>query len=536
MRRRYFLFGSLATGLGGCAGLSAGHAGGNHFTTPGTLRFSDGEDIAGLNAHIVPQVSVSQLSQLTGAYLVRFDDKARAYPELLERIPSLANGDISRDGRTITYRLRPGLVWSDGHPLEADDIVFSFSAVNNPRNNEFSRSGFDNVADVTRHNATTASVKLKAPYGSFYEVYFSSQNTPLLPKHLLGNLPDINTAPYNALPVGSGPFKFASWKRNDSVEMIANDRYYRGRPKLNRIIYKIVPDWNTVETLVRTGELDLAWLVPNGIVDRVATAPGFKRIGQAGDLRAQIQLNQTQPALRERAVRQALRLAIDRPALLHKVEHGHGYLSDSVLGPLCAEASAIPAEPYDPKRAIALLEEAGWHTGPDGVRTKDGIRLEIDIATITGTSERDSWALLIQNWWTAIGVKAGVKHYPPSVLFGPYASNGIFTRGNFTGGMSEQTYFYSGTLREIFSCSQIPPAGFNTSRYCSPKLEQLMERYDGSYDPVERKALLRSIQQTIATDVPAITLFFPQDNHVYNSDLQNIGPFANLDDAARWSI
>lgn len=536
MQRRHFLLGSLAAGAG-CTSISAVHGGGNRFTIPGTLRFSDGEDIAGLNLHITPQVAVAQLAQLTSAYLIRFDDRARPYPELLERIPSLANGDIARDGLSITYRLKRGLVWDDGHPLRADDVVFSFEAVNNPRNNEYSRTGFDLVADVAARDPYSATVKLKRPYGSFYEMFFSSQNTPLLPKHLLGSLPDINTAPYNALPVGSGPFKYRSWKRGDSVEMVANALYYRGRPKLERVIYKIVPDWNTVETLLRTGELDVAWLTPSNIADRLAAVPGFKYVGQPSDLRSQLQFNTAQPALREAAVRRALRLATDRATLLKNVEHGHGYLSDSILGPLVAEAKNIAPEPYDPKRAAALLDAAGWVPGADGVRAKHGVRLVVDIATITGAPERDTWAVLIQSWWAAIGVKTSVKHYPPSVLFAGYAADGILTRGNYTVGMDQQQYGFSGgTVLSILSCNQFPPGGFNTARYCNPKLDALLERFDGSYDPAVRTAVLAAIQRIIADEVPHLTLFFPQDNFIYNSDLQGLGTFANLDDAYRWSI
>jgi peptide/nickel transport system substrate-binding protein len=455
---------------------------------------------------------------------------------LLARIPSLANGDISQDGLSITFRLKRGLLWDDGYPLQADDVVFSFEAVNNPRNNEYSRAGFDQVADVSAKDPTTAVVKLKKPFGSFYELYFSSSNTPLLPKHLLGDMPDINTAPYNALPVGSGPFKYKSWARNDLVVMVANEKYYRGRPKLDRIEYKIVPNWNTVGTLVRTGELDVAWLVPANIVDRLASAPGFKVLGQPSGLRTQLQFNATAPPLREAAVRHALRLAIDRAELLRTVEHGHGYLSDSVLGPLTAEAAQIRAEPHDPKKAAELLEAAGWTVGSDGVRAKDGVRLVLELATISGAPERDTWAVLIQGWWSAIGVRASVKHYPPSVLFGAYAANGIFTRGNYTVGLDQQGYPVSGTLRSILACDQMPPAGFNQIRLCDPKLDSLMEQFDGSYDPALRKALLAQIQRYVAELVPLITLWFPQDNFVYNADLSGLGPFANMDDAYRWSI
>ncbi|MGH7727861.1 MAG: peptide ABC transporter substrate-binding protein [Vulcanimicrobiaceae bacterium] len=536
MRRRHFLYGSLAAGLAGCTRISAVHNAGNPFTIPGTLRYSDGEDIAGLNLHIVPQVSVQLLTQLTGAYLIRFDDHFKPYPELIERIPSQRNGDISADGLEITYRLRKELVWDDGAPLRADDVAFSFEAVNNPKNNEYSRTGFDQVVDVAARDPYTATVKLKRPYGSFYEIYFSSSNLPLLPKHLLGNLPDINTTPFNALPVGAGPFKYQSWNRNSSVEMVANDRYYRGRPKLDHVTYKIIPDWNTVQTALRTGEIDIAWLVPNNFIDHLAATPGFGRIGQPSDLRAQIEFNNAHPPLDDPLVRKALLMATDRATLVAKVEHGHASLSDSPLGPLAAGALTLGPQPYDPKGAAALLERAGWALGADGTRRKNGTPLAVEFATITGNAERDSWLVLIQSWWGALGVKVTVKHYPPSVMFGPYSEGGVLTKGTYQAGVDEQGYGYSGTLTTIFACNQFPPAGYNVIRYCNPTLDRLMARFDQTYDFDERDRLVAQIQRLIANDVPQITLFYPQDNFVYNADLKGFGPVANLDDAYRWSI
>ena len=281
----------------------------------------------------------------------------------------------------------------------------------------------------------------------------------------------------------------------------------------------------------------MGWLVPGNIVDRLATIPGFTRVGQPSALRTQLQFNTASPPLRDLVVRQALRLATDRATLLRKVEHEPGYLSEAALGPLVTDAVSISAEPYDPKRAAAMLEAAGWIAGADGVRAKNGVRLAIDIATITGNPERDTWAVLIQSWWSAIGVRANVKHYPPSVLFGAYAASGIFTRGDYTASIDQQSYGVSGASNAlIFACNQFPPAGFNVVRYCDPKLDALMERLDASYDPAFRKATLASIQRTIADAAPIVTLFFPSDNFVYNADLRNVGSFANLDDAYRWSM
>ena len=246
--------------------------------------------------------------------------------------------------------------------------------------------------------------------------------------------------------------------------------------------------------------------------------------------------NVTHPALADARVRQALRFAIDRKAILEKVEHGHGYLDESLVGPLSPYAALIAPEPYDPKRAAALLEAAGWALGGDGVRAKNGTKLSLEIATITGTSERDEWCLLIQSGWNAVGVKTSIKHYPPSILFASYQEGGILDTGKFEVAILGQGYGLAGSLDPILTCNQIPPAGFNTVRFCDPELDRMMARSSEAYDPAEAKMLSAQIQRAAAADVPIVTLFIPQDNFVVNADLKGLGNVANLDSAYRWSI
>ena len=182
----------------------------------------------------------------------------------------------------------------------------------------------------------------------------------------------------------------------------------------------------------------------------------------------------THPALADVRVRRALRFATNRPAILEKVERGHGYLSESIIGPQSPYALSIPPEPDDPKRAAALLDEAGWMTGADGIRQKNGTKLNLYISTITGSSERNNWGLLIQSWWAQVGIKTSIKHYPPSVLFGSYQEGGIQELGKYDVSMNGQGYGSSADETAILSCKQFPPGGFNTTRFCDPALDAVM--------------------------------------------------------------
>ncbi|MGH7749280.1 MAG: ABC transporter substrate-binding protein, partial [Candidatus Dormibacteria bacterium] len=286
------------------------------------LRYATGEDITGLNPHLAQQTVVNYMASMTMAYLTKTGAHNQAVPELATVVPTQANGGISKDGKTITWHLRRDAKWSDGVPFTADDVVFSTAAVLNPRNNEVSRSGWDLITKVDEPDKYTVVYHLKHQFAGFEYQFFSpaGANPCILPKHILGNLPDINHAPYNALPVGIGPFKFVSWRRSDSVEMVANPLYFRGMPKLQKIIFKIIPDRNTVLTQLRTHEIDLWSPVSRHYYPQVKAIPGLTVLRKKSYYFGHLDFNTQHPMLRDPRVRQALRYATDRKTLLAKID------------------------------------------------------------------------------------------------------------------------------------------------------------------------------------------------------------------------
>ncbi len=499
----------------------------NTFTIPHVLRYATAEDITGLNPHIAQQTVVNYLSALTMAYLLKTGPHNEAVPELATEVPSQKNGGISADGKTLTYHLRRGVKWSDGQPFDADDVVFSTHVVLNPLNNEVGRDGWDLIDKIDEPDKYTVVYHLKRPYVPAIFTFFSTAgaNPCVLPKHLLVDLPDINTAPYNSLPIGIGPFKYKFWRRADSIELEPNPLYFRGLPKLQRIVFKIVPDRNTVVTQLRTHEIDLWLPVASRYYDDLKTVPGIALLRQPSYYFGHIDFNTERPALRDPRVRRALLLATDRKTMRDKIGRGIGILQDGVISPMNpAHDPNLGFTAFDPKGAAALLERAGWKLGPDGVRVKDGARLTLEFATSAGTPDVDAANELIRTWWKAIGVELTFKHYPAPLMFAPYAQGGIVYSGRFDVISFRWGGDPLGDLSNLYECTQRPPNGQNDPRYCNKEADALMERFKETYDANARLPIGYKIQAILARDVPIFVTTIAEDIYAYNDDLRGFHP------------
>lgn len=522
-----------------CAPRAQGAEAARHpYTVPHVLRYATGEDVVGLNPHLNSQLTLAFMSSLTMAWLVRYDRRNEPVPELATAIPSRANGGISADGKTITYHLRRGAKWSDGVPFTAADVLFSVGVVRNPANNEQTHQGFDEIARVDAPDPYTVVFRLVRPYGGFYVNFFSSggANPCILPKHLLAGLKTINEAPYNALPVGIGPFKYASWKRATSVELVPDPLYFGRKPKLQRVIFKIIPDRNTVLTQLTTHELDLWIPVPAAFFDRARAVPGIATLRQGSYAYNHIDFELDHGALRDLTVRRALRLATDRASILAKIRHGVGVLQETPFPPGNPAHIDVARIPYDVTAANALLDRAGWKRGPDGIRAKNGERLDFDFAIGTGLPDTDSMLELIRVSWEQIGARFTVKRYPSPLYFAPAQTGGIIYSGKY----DVATYAWytapNGDLRNLFASDRIPPKGQNIPRFRDRATDAALQRFVGTYDRRQQRDALREVQLRLVSEVPTIVLDAREDVYAFNSDLHDfhpnqVTPFDNLVDA-----
>ncbi|HET9030633.1 MAG TPA: peptide ABC transporter substrate-binding protein [Candidatus Aquilonibacter sp.] len=501
----------------------------NSFTQPHVLRYADAGDVNTLNPHLGQFTPLLYLSRMTMAWLIRWDQNNNPIPELATEVPTQANGGVSKDGLTITYHLRHGVKWSDGAPFTADDVVFSTKVVLNPANNEVSREGWDQITKIDEPDKYTVVYHLKKPYSPFIEVFFSTAgaNPCILPKHLLAKYPNINNVPYNSLPVGIGPFKYERWDRSQQVVLVANPLYWRGRPKLDKVIYKIIPDRNTLLSQFQAKELDLWPLVPGNYLDRMKQLEPYAVMQQPGYFWNHLDFNLTNPALQDPAVRHAMLYALDRQEIIDKIGHGLGTVSDSPTPVDAPYTVKLPTTPFDIGKANALLDKAGWVKGGDGVRAKNGTRLVFRFAVPSGLQDQDNMIELMRANYQKIGVQLEVRHYPSALFFAPLQEGGIvYDAKKWDLILFAWENDGIGDFSQIYSCNGFPPAGQNDPRWCNKKAQAAMDALYGHYNQADRNKDVTAFVHAFAEDLPVIVTSQRVDVYAYNKDLKNFKPNA----------
>lgn len=507
------------------AGCSAGGSLSQGGAQPHVLRWSDGEDIDNLNPLLSTETLVNDLSSFTMGYFFVFNDKGVPVPSLCVKVPTQENDLISRDGKSITFELRHGVLWQDGAPFTSADVAFTVKTILDPKTNVLTRDGWDDIARVDTPNAYTAIFRLKRPYAAFLNRFFTPVGNPaILPKHLLEGR-DVNHDPYNALPVGLGPFKYVRWNRGNDVEMVPFDRYWGPKPKLREVVYDVVPNVNSLLTMVGSGELDAYVRVPTAQLEDARTIRGTHTIGYDTLSYGHIDFNLARPALRDLRVRRALVEAIDVKYLWSAIDRRSGFLACTPISHLSWAFDAhAPCYPFNLKAAAALLDEAGWKMGADGIRHKDGQTLSLQFAGSAGNPGLDARVLIIQRWFKQIGVALQYRIYTTNQLFASYAGGGIVATGKY----DLTSYAWSlppdPDIRNQVACTRIPPAGENYLRYCNRAVDRALDDALLTYDRAKRRADYVFVQQRLARDVPFVVLSQRTDHITIRDGVTGLRP------------
>ncbi|GAC1589967.1 MAG: peptide ABC transporter substrate-binding protein [Candidatus Velthaea sp.] len=520
-------------------GPAASSGAGNSWTRPGVLRYAQNADPKSLDPILASSTVVGDLAMFMFSYTVRYDEKAQPHPDALSEVPTVENGDVSKDGLTLKYKLRPNITWHDGAPMTSKDLWFTWKAVMNPHNNVVTTDGYKDIKDIDYSDPHVALIHMKRVYAPYLQQLFGENgNAAILPEHILAKYNDdkgsFNTAPYQSAPVGSGPFKFVSWQRGSEVRMEAYPDFYLGKPKLHEVIFKIMPDENTMVTQLRTHELDMivhgtgsAWPQYQNIPGTVAIAPPIYTYDH-------IDFNLKRPLFGDVRMRRALAYAIDRPGILEKVAHGLGTLAPADQSPLLSHAydPNVMQYPYDPAKAKALLDEMGWKPGSDGIRVKNGQRLSFNYSTQTESTNGREIQAYVQRLWHDVGVEADIKNAPTSLFF-DNTTNGILQGGRYDVAAFAWSAAADPDDSSIYSGDNLAPHGQNALFWNNRIATKAMNDALQTVDEAKRKADYAVVQQQLAADVPTIILYFRKEPLVYNSDLKGfsaspvISPFWN---------
>jgi peptide/nickel transport system substrate-binding protein len=512
--------------LGACAPSESGRSA----APDSTVRMATTVDPPGLNPLVVDSGIVAFFAPLIHGYLLRVDGAARLIPDLATRVPTLANGGISPDGRTVTYHLRRNVHWHDGAPFDAEDVLFSQRAVMNPANNVPDRTGFDQVESVRALDPYTVQVRLKRAFSPFVPSFFTlaaNDPYPILPVHLLAAKPDLNRDPYNAAPVGLGPYAVRSWERGSRIVLQADPHYFGGAPAIGRIGIAVVPNANTLQTLWQTGKLDLVIArVQQGraFFDAVRAVPGTHVVLQPHNEFDFLLFNSTHPPLDDARVRRALVQAIDRDRIMHDLE-GELHLAgdtDRLPGSFGYDSSLVQPR-YDAAAAARALDAAGWRL-KDGIRTRNGRPLALDFIATTESPTTGRFGLFVQQDLAKLGIRTTLKSYGYNVIWAPAAQHGIYQDGRFDLAFSGWQPNAVADHSYLFRCDTRPPNGDNFGRICDPVVDAAARAELGTVDPLREAAGDRALTHRLIERSDLLFLGFTQEGVAYRDGLTGIVP------------
>jgi peptide/nickel transport system substrate-binding protein len=519
-----------ASFLAGCTKSGGGteSTGGQHpWTQPGVLRIGESQDTNTLVPELATNTVPLDISMFIYSYAVRYDQNAKPVPDALSELPTVANGDVSKDGLTMKFKLRHDIKWQDGPPLTCTDLKFTWQMIMNPKSNVNTTDGFRDIKDIDCTDPYVALIHMKRLYAPYLQQLWGvNGNAPILPEHLLAKYNDnkgsINTAPYNSLPI--------EWQRGTVIRMEANPNYFLGAPKLREVELKTLPDENTLETQVQTHEIDLLahgtginWLRYKALGDDPKN--GLKAIRVDSFQFAHIDFDVQHPIVSDVNVRRALAYATNRQEIIDKIIHGSGEAAETDQSPTLSWAYTkdIAQYPFDPAKARALLDADGWKVGPDGIRVKNGQRLEFNYGTQTESTNGKAIQTLIQRQWRDVGVQADVKNAPTSVFF-QNGSTGILEGGHYDAAGFSWNAAADPDDSSIYSGDNLAPSGQNSLFWNNAVATAAEHAALGTVDQNARKKQYIIIQQQLALDVPTIVLYFNKEPYVYNTDLQNFLP------------
>lgn len=470
-----------------------------------------------MNAPLSPDIGSVIINKVIFPGLMRPSDSI--VPE-----PDLATGyQVAADGRRYTFNLRPAVVWHDGKPFTATDVKFTFDQILNPKSGSLQWSDFSVIDSVTIADSLTVDFWLKSAFAPFLTLL--GHNAGIIPAHAFtGRIAD--QVDFNrSHPIGTGPYQVAESVPGSYIVMTANPRYYGAKPKLSRIIFKIVPDVNAQVAQLRAGELDLVILEPANIrgladepdlrIDQV-TVPQHYYVG----------FNQDLPLFKSPLVRRAFTLAVDRQAIIDGVMRGYADYPQGTIPVALREyyADSLPKIPYDTTRALALLAEAGWHRGADGgLRDAAGRPFQFTLLVDKGNPSREQAAVAVQQDFKRIGVQADIK----TMEFASLVRDYVVPRRH------EAYLIWWNTPLDPDQFSYYATRQSNNDvLYSNHRVDSLLALGRATLDPVRRRAAYLAFQAVEAEDPPVLLLYYPREVQVRRAQLMGL-PALGLRDALR---
>jgi len=478
------------------------------------------------------------------------DDNLEMHLEMATEVPTVENGGISQDGTVLTIPLRQDAQWSDGTLVTAHDFVFSYQMIMDDNNTVQTRYPYDPfVQTVKALDDYTLEITMSDPYVAWNTGLFKD----VLPKHILEPVYEaegsIDNAEWNRQPtVGNGPFVFKEWQSGSHMTFEANPNYWRGEPKIDQIFIRIVPDTEAQMAAIQAGDTDI------GAYMTAADKPTIDALDHMAltivpsawieSWFFNLDPETGHPALQEIPVRQALVMAVDRQQIIDELFYGLYKIPATFWYDTPYEDPSIEPWPYDPARAQALLDEAGWvDSNGDGIRDKDGQELVLRYSTTSGNELREATQVVVQQMLADVGIGIEIQNYSYDTIWVSYGEDGPLALGGYDiAEWSDGAYDYPDPNWPYFLCSEIPtddyPDGLNWYGICDPELDALLQKQAVTVDLEERIEMYHEIERIMHDQVLWVGIRTDPDLWAVNTNLQNL-QFSGVDcfwNAYEWDI
>ena len=438
--------------------------------------------------------------------LVARDASNAVVPGLAEPLP-----EVSADGKTVTAHLRSGVTFHDGTPLTADDVVFTYTSILDPKVDTTARSDLEMLESVRATDPSTVVFRLKYAYAPILQRLTAG----IVPKKQLEGA-DINKAPFNQRPIGTGPYVFDSSTPGDRLVLKANQSYWGEKPKVANLIVAFVADENVRAQRTQAGEFDAVELPPK-LAGSFKSNPAFKvHEVKTGDYRG-VMLPMGNPVTGDVAIRQALSLAVDRSALVKGVLANAG---DPAFGPVAPSSQFADPETYgkptaDVAAASSTLDAAGWTVGAGGVREKNGQQASFTLMYPASDSLRKELALSVASYAKAVGVDVKPEGLTWDAIT-PRMKNDALIMGWGT------PYDPDFINYKLFRSSFAGVDYYNPGYYNSPAADADLDEGRTNADPAARLTAYGSLQEQLAADLPWVFLTYLRHVYAVKADIKGV--------------
>ncbi|MFO7727777.1 MAG: peptide-binding protein [Desulfonatronovibrio sp.] len=426
--------------------------------------------------------------------------------------------EIRENGTRIYIRLKPGIKWTDGRELTADDVLFTYELMIDPETPTAYAQDYLAVKDFIVLDRYSFEVVYDQPFARSLVTWA----LPILPRHVLEG-EDLLTTEYSRDPVGAGAYRLHRWDAGRQVILRANEDYFEGRPNIDEIVYKVVPDLATMFLELKSGNLDMMSLTPQQHLFQTMDEywqNNFQKFSYLSSGYTYLGYNLKHPFFADIKVRQALAYAVDKEELVQGVLLGEGV---PTVGPYVPGTwvynNDIQEYGYDPDQALEILEGQGWKLNPKGVLEKDGVLFEFTILTNQGNDLRIRAATILQYRLAQIGIKVKIRTVEWATFIKEFVNKGRFDAVLLAWNTPQDPDMYN-----VWHSSQTGENGLNFVQYKNSRVDELLEKGRGSFDREVRRKAYHEIQEILHYEQPYMFLFTPNSLPVVQERFKGIEP------------